>query len=64
MRASRISTRTQPRQMRRTDQQANPLALHFPGAMDGALDVRFVDAAMTSSGANGAWTSAALDIEP
>ena len=49
---------------RRTGQQANPLALHFPGAMDGALDVRFVDAAMTSSGANGAWTSAALDIEP
>jgi hypothetical protein len=46
---------------RRAGLEADPLALHFPNARDGVLGVRFVDAAMKSSAAGGAWTSAALD---
>jgi predicted dehydrogenase len=43
---------------RRAGISADPLALHFPNARDGALGVAFVDAAVTSSAANGAWTDA------
>ena len=43
---------------RRTGVAADPLALHFPNARDGAIGVRFVDAVMQSSAAGGAWTSA------
>ena len=46
---------------RRAGETADPLALHFPTARDGALGVKFVDAAMASSAAGGAWTSAVLD---
>ena len=42
---------------RRAGQTANPLALHFPNATDGLLGVRFVDAVMRSSAANGLWTA-------
>lgn len=47
---------------RRTGSMPNPLALHFPNEIDGALGVKFVDAAMASSAAGGAWTSAVLDL--
>jgi len=33
----------------------DPLALHFPTSLDGLLGVRFVDAVVRSSAANGAW---------
>jgi len=46
---------------RRADLEPDPLATHFPDALDGVLGVRFVDAAMTSSRSNGAWTDATLD---
>jgi predicted dehydrogenase len=41
---------------RRAGVAADPLALHFPDARDGVLGVEFVDAAMASSAAGGAWT--------
>ncbi|MFB0936920.1 MAG: Gfo/Idh/MocA family oxidoreductase [Propionivibrio sp.] len=40
---------------RRAGVAADPLALHFPNARDGLLGVRFVDAVVRSSAANGAW---------
>ena len=33
----------------------DPIALHFPNSLDGLLGVRFVDAVVRSSAANGAW---------
>jgi len=42
---------------RRSGRTANPLALHFPNATDGLLGVRFMDAVMRSSAANGLWTA-------
>jgi predicted dehydrogenase len=42
---------------RRAGAEPNPLALHFPNAMDGAKSLAFVDAAMASMAAGGAWTS-------
>ncbi len=44
---------------RRAGAEPNPLALHFPNAMDGAMGLAFVDAAMASKAANGAWTRVA-----
>jgi len=46
---------------RRSGTVAEPLALHFPMAIDGVLGLRFVEAAIASSTANGAWTSARLE---
>lgn len=43
---------------RRAGRRCDPLALHFPNARDGVLGVRFVDAAIASSRAGGAWTDA------
>jgi len=43
---------------RRSGVEADPLALHFPGAEDGVRGVMFVEAVMASSTAGGAWTSA------
>ncbi|NNL96763.1 MAG: Gfo/Idh/MocA family oxidoreductase [Acidimicrobiia bacterium] len=43
---------------RRAGVVADPLALHFPNARDGAIGVRFVDAVMQSSEAGGTWTNA------
>jgi len=40
---------------RRAGTTPDPLALHFPNAHDGLLGVRFVDAVIQSSNANGAW---------
>ncbi|HLF42596.1 MAG TPA: Gfo/Idh/MocA family oxidoreductase [Acidimicrobiia bacterium] len=49
---------------RRSGNQPDPLALHFPNEIDGAIGVKFVDAAIASSAAGGAWTSAVLDVSP
>ena len=43
---------------RRTGQQPDPLALHFPNADDGWMGMRFVEAVIRSSAADGAWTDA------
>jgi predicted dehydrogenase len=43
---------------RRSGQPPDPLALHFPNADDGWMGLRFVDAVIRSSAANGAWTKA------
>ncbi|MEO8463347.1 MAG: Gfo/Idh/MocA family oxidoreductase, partial [Chloroflexota bacterium] len=47
---------------RRTGGTPDPLALDFPNELDGAIGVRFVEAAVASSRANGAWTSATLSL--
>jgi predicted dehydrogenase len=47
---------------RRSGKPPDPLALHFPNAMDGALGLKFVEAAIASSRAGGTWTSAVLEI--
>ncbi|HKY47911.1 MAG TPA: Gfo/Idh/MocA family oxidoreductase [Acidimicrobiia bacterium] len=47
---------------RRTGLQPDPMALYFPNEMDGALGVKFVEAALASSAAGGAWTSAVLEL--
>lgn len=41
---------------RRTGTAPDPLALHFPNAKDGAIGIKFVQSALESSKANGAWT--------
>ncbi len=41
---------------RRSGKQVDPLAMYFPNAWDGLLGVRFVDAVIKSSAANGQWT--------
>jgi predicted dehydrogenase len=43
---------------RRSQQTPNPLALHFPNANDGWMGMRFVEAVIRSSEAQGAWTPA------
>jgi predicted dehydrogenase len=47
---------------RLSGQPPDPLATHFPNEVDGALGVKFVEAAMASSAAGGAWTSAVLEL--
>ena len=47
---------------RRSGRSADPLALHFPTAEDGARGVKFVQAAIESSNANGAWTDCSLAL--
>lgn len=47
---------------RRAGKDPDPLTLHFPNAEDGVLGVKFIEAAMESSAAGGAWTSAAIDL--
>nr|MDP9495112.1 gfo/Idh/MocA family oxidoreductase [Actinomycetota bacterium] len=47
---------------RRTGHEPDPLALHFPNEVDGALGVKFVDAAMASNANGGSWTNALLDV--
>jgi len=42
---------------RRAGRDPDPLALVFPNAIDGVRGVAFVEAAITSSANNGAWTS-------
>jgi predicted dehydrogenase len=45
---------------RRSGREPDPLALDFPNERDGAIGVKFVEAAVASSRANGAWTDARL----
>jgi predicted dehydrogenase len=45
---------------RRSGHEPDALALQFPNERDGAIGVRFVEAAVASSQADGAWTDAAL----
>jgi predicted dehydrogenase len=40
---------------RRSGTKADPLALHFPNALDGLLGVRFIHSVIQSSQANGRW---------
>jgi predicted dehydrogenase len=47
---------------RRTGTPPDPLALHFPNEVDGAIGVKFVEAAIASSADGGAWTGALLDL--
>ncbi len=42
---------------RRSGMEPDPLALHFPTALDGVAGLRFIKAAITSSESEGAWTS-------
>ncbi len=46
---------------RRSGQEPDPLALHFPNVLDGVIGLRFLEAAIESSQADGAWTSSRLD---
>jgi hypothetical protein len=46
---------------RRSGNTADPMALRFPDALDGAIGLRFVEAATASSQAGGEWTNAVLD---
>jgi predicted dehydrogenase len=41
---------------RRSQTTPDPLALHFPNSFDGLLGLRFIAAALESSGADGRWT--------
>jgi predicted dehydrogenase len=47
---------------RRSGRRADPLALDFPNERDGAIGVKFVEAAVASSRAGGEWTAASLDL--
>ncbi|HSK07566.1 MAG TPA: Gfo/Idh/MocA family oxidoreductase [Acidimicrobiia bacterium] len=47
---------------RRSGTDPDPLALHFPDVVDGAIGIGFVQAVIASSMAGGAWTRAAVDI--
>ncbi|MFQ5971808.1 MAG: Gfo/Idh/MocA family protein [Alphaproteobacteria bacterium] len=47
---------------RRTGAPADPLALDFPTVEDGARGVRFIEAAVESSRAGGAWVDCALEL--
>ena len=46
---------------RRTGGVADPLALQFPNHLDGAIGVRFIEAALESSAHGAAWTTATLN---
>jgi predicted dehydrogenase len=48
---------------RRSGGQPDPLALDFPTEIDGAIGVRFVDAVIASSEANGSWMNALLSLK-
>lgn len=47
---------------RRTGKTSDPITLHFPNAKDGAIGIKFVQSALESSKANGAWTKCHLDL--
>jgi predicted dehydrogenase len=47
---------------RRSGRTVDPSALQFPNERDGAIGVRFVEAAVASSRADGAWTDATLSF--
>jgi hypothetical protein len=47
---------------RRAGRTADPLALDYPTVEDGARGVRFVEAAIESSRADGRWTDCRLQL--
>lgn len=47
---------------RRSGTDPDPLALHFPDVVDGAVGIGFVQAVIASSEAGGAWTGSALEV--
>jgi hypothetical protein len=47
---------------RRSGTDPDPLALHFPDVVDGAVGIEFVQSVIASSKAGGAWTRAAIEI--
>lgn len=47
---------------RRSGTDPDPLALHFPDVVDGAIGIGFVQSVITSSEAGGAWTRSALEV--
>ncbi len=47
---------------RRSGHTPDPMALHFPDALDGLRGVEFVDAAITSSRNNGTWTAVGRSV--
>ena len=48
---------------RRSGREPDPLAQAFPNQRDGAIGVKFVEAAVASSDADGAWMDAHLSFE-
>jgi predicted dehydrogenase len=48
---------------RRSGLPVDPDALHFPNARDGVIGVAFVEAALASSAAEGAWTPCAIEFD-
>lgn len=48
---------------RRAGLEPDPLATQFPNQRDGAIGVKFVEAAVASSNAGGTWTDAELSFE-
>jgi predicted dehydrogenase len=48
---------------RRSGTEPDPLAMWFPNEVDGAVGVRFVEAAVASSESDGRWTTATLDLD-
>jgi hypothetical protein len=47
---------------RRSGNTPDPMTLQFPDALDGAIGLSFVQAAIASSKAGGGWTDARLDL--
>lgn len=47
---------------RRSGQEVDPLAMTFPNHLDGAIGVRFTEAALESSRSGAAWTDARLNL--
>ena len=47
---------------RRSGREVDPLAMTFPNQVDGAIGVRFIEAALESSRSGAAWTDATLDL--
>ncbi len=47
---------------RRLAKPADPLALDFPGVVDGARGIAFIEAALASNAAGARWTSCRLDL--
>jgi predicted dehydrogenase len=48
---------------RRSGSDPDPLALQFPNARDGVLGIKFIEAALASSAAGGAWIDATLESD-
>jgi predicted dehydrogenase len=48
---------------RRSGTEPDPLAMWFPNEVDGAVGVRFVEAAVASSESDGRWTTATLHLD-